>query len=76
MCVCVCVCVCVCTCAPTPSVPRHSVGGRGLGEAGWGRRAGGGYNPPNILGVSLSFKQNYDFKLLNSDGSLNLRVVC
>ena len=30
---------------------------------------------PNILGVSLCFKQNYHFKLLNSDSSLNLRVV-
>ena len=51
-----------------------------LGKAGggWGRlgEAGGGWGrlgeaiAPNILGVSLRFKQNYRFRLLNSDSPL------
>ena len=53
-------------------------GGRGyLGDGGiWGTGVAGGRGQPNILGVSLRFKQNYNFKLLNSQSPLNFRVVC
>ena len=62
-------------------------GGRGMvKEGGWwrgwegdGGRGGRGMVEvisPNILGVSFRFQQNYNFMLLNSNRSLNLRVVC